>query len=656
MKRLLISFFVAATMLCCVPSSGFAGLDIEGKEFSNSIGMKFVRIEPGSFMMGQGQGGDWDELPVHKVTISKPFYMSVTEVTNAQYERFCPEHNKYRGAWGLSKGDDEAVIFVSWNDAAEFCRILSKKEGRAYRLPTEAQWEYACRAGTRTKYYTGTAWPKEFYKHQKGRWEPKPVDLTVGRTKPNTWGLFDMHGNVEEWCCDWYGPYEQAEQRDPAGRAAGNFRVCRGGSHNTRVRYLRSANRMATLPEDKHWMLGFRLVIGEKAQTKALGEPEQGAWSRNVSQENYFWSGKKPSEPYFHGPVTYVKVPPDSHGPMFSRHNHDAALTWCENGDLFAIWYSCESENGRELCVLASRLRRGEKEWLPAAPFWDGPDRNDHAPGLLRDADGTIYHFNGLSAGAKYRKNLALIMRKSQDNGATWSRARLINPKRGLTSQPIPSTIETNEGYLVVPCDWPWHEAGRGTGLWISRDKGRRWEMARGRVAGIHAAVAQLKDGRLMALGRGSNIDGMMPKSISIDMGRSWVYSASIFPPIGGGQRAVLLKLKEGQVLFISFDKEMKRVYPDGKQEKVSGLFAALSYNEGKSWPVRKLVTPGGPPREVDGGGNTGEFILSETSAEPRGYMDGLQTPDGMIHLISSKQYYAFNLEWLKAGETRLEF
>ncbi|HIJ72415.1 MAG TPA: SUMF1/EgtB/PvdO family nonheme iron enzyme [Planctomycetes bacterium] len=656
MKRLLILCLVAAIILFFVCSSCFAVLDIKGKAFTNSIGMKFVRIEPGTFIMGQERGGDWDEKPVHKVKISRPFYMGVTELTNTQYEKLCPEHNKYRGEWGLSKGDNEAVIFVSWNDAVEFCRILSKKEGVSYRLPTEAEWEYACRAGTSTAYYTGSELPKEFYKHQKGGWEPTPVDLTVGRTRPSPWGLYDMHGNVEEWCYDWYGPYEQAEQTDPAGRSDGDFRVSRGGSHNTLVKYLRSANRMATLPEDKHWMLGFRVVIGEESEMQTLPEPEQEEWSADVRQENYFWSGKNPSEPYFSGPVPYVKVPDDSQGPMFSRHNHDPALTWCNNGDLFAIWYSCESENGWELCVLASRLRCGEKEWLPAAPFWDGPDRNDHAPGLLRDKDGTIYHFNGLSAASRYRKNLVLIMRVSEDNGASWSRARIINPTRGLPNQPIPSTIVTNEGYFVVPCDWPWHEDGRATGLWISRDKGHSWEMAPGRIAGIHAALAQLYYGGLLAIGRASDIDGRMAKSVSIDMGRSWSYSASIFPSIGGGQRAVLLKLKGGELLLVSFGKDMKRIYPDGKEVKVSGLYAALSYNEGRSWPVRKLVTPGGPPGKFDGGAHTDDFILSETSAEPRGYMDGLQTPDGMIHLISSKLYYTFNLAWLKEGQTRLEF
>ena len=117
--------------------------------YVNSIGMKFVRIESGSFMMGQNDGGDWDEKPVHKVTITQPFWMAVTEITNAQYEQFDRSHRKLRGKLGFSKMDDEAVVFVSWHKAVQFCRWLSKKEGKGYRLPTEAEWEYTCRAGTR---------------------------------------------------------------------------------------------------------------------------------------------------------------------------------------------------------------------------------------------------------------------------------------------------------------------------------------------------------------------------------------------------------------------------------------------------------------------------------------------------------------------------
>jgi len=627
-----------------------------GKTYVNTIAMKFVLIKDGTFMMGQQAGGDFDERPLHKVNITTSFYMAITEVTNRQYETFDPWHRHLRGRRGLSNKNDEAVIFVNWKEASEFCKWLSEKEGLPYRLSTEAEWEYACRATSKTAYYTGDRLPRAYYKNQQAKSEPVPIDLTVAKTPANPWGLYDMHGNVEEWCYDWYGPYQAEEQSDPVGRADGDFRVSRGGSHNTKIEYLRSANRQGTLPQDRHWLTGFRVVMGELPKSKPLPRIKASLWAKDVNQQKYDWSrGPNPKKPYFVGPVEYVKVPPNSNGPMFSRHNHDPGLTWCDNGDIFAIWYSCRRERGRELAVLASRLRKGSKNWDTPSPFWDAPDRNDHAPCLLNDGEGTMYHFNGLSAAANYKKNLALIMRMSNDNGATWSKARLINPVRGISNQPVASTLKTKDAALMFTSDWPWHEAGRGCALWITRDKGRTWSTPGGRIAGIHAGITQLTDGRLMALGRDSNIDGQIPKSVSADMGRTWSYQASGFPRIGGSQRLVLMRLRQGPLFFAAYAKNMTLTDARGSKHDASGLYATLSYDDGKTWPVRRLVTDGDPDhtaKTLDGR----EFTMNSTTAEPKGYTAGVQTPDGVIHLISSWNYYAFNTAWLKAGTAKLEF
>ncbi|GAF82298.1 unnamed protein product, partial [marine sediment metagenome] len=182
-----------------------------------------IRVASGSFIMGRSKGGDYDERPVHQVTVTQPFHMAATEVTNAQYEQFDPAHRELRGKLGFSKEDDEAVVFVSWHDAVAFCKWLSNREGRLYRLPTEAEWEYACRARTTTVYHTGETLPTAFHKNVRNSWLPSPartepgeiVSLQVGKTPPNAWGLHDMHGNVEEWCFDWYGPYVAGDQSDP---------------------------------------------------------------------------------------------------------------------------------------------------------------------------------------------------------------------------------------------------------------------------------------------------------------------------------------------------------------------------------------------------------------------------------------------------------
>jgi len=638
------------------------------KEFTNSIGMRLVQVEPGTYMMGKGetplpeevagrrwrQQLDFDERPAHSVTISKPFYMGAFEVTNEQYEQFDPDHRKLRGRLGFSSGDDEAVVFVDWHDATRFCRWLSEKEGRAYRLPTEAEWEYVCRAGTITHFHTGDTLPGVYLKNAtQSRYPPPDMPSTVaGATPPNSWGLYDMHGNVEEWCYDWYGPYESGHQIDPVGRIDGDFRVTRGGSHSTQVFYLRSENRSGTLPEDKHGLIGFRVVCGEMPETEPLPVPPPPLNQQNVSQQvpPDIADGPDPEKPYFSGPRTYVKIPPDSYGPMFDHHNHDPAVVECPNGDLLAIWYSCVDEPGRELCLLASRLRYGKDEWDEASPFWDAPDRNDHAPALWYDGKDTIYHFCGLSAAATYSSNLALIMRSSKDSGATWSKATIVGPGHQDRHMPAESVFRTSEGYIVLVSD-----ISNGSTVIVSKDNGRTWEDPGGRIAGIHAGVVQLEDGRLMALGRGNNIDGTMPKSISTDMGKTWTYSPTPFQPVRSMQRPVLFRLNEGPLLLVSFcGKRTQPVKQDmlitdisGRKRPVSGIYAALSFDEGETWPTRRLISDDGPGREMYSTDRY-RFTMSMSSAEPWGYLSVCQTPDGLVHLISSKNHYTFNLAWLK--------
>jgi formylglycine-generating enzyme required for sulfatase activity len=665
--------------------------DKTGITFINSIGMRMVRIEPGSFVMGESatplpneltknlsypkraelvkkfpngdpdkfaitvehvRSGDFDEKPAHRVNISQPFYMAAREVTNAQYEQFDPSHRKLRGKNGFSKEDDEAVVFVSWYEAKAFCDWLSKKENLPYCLPTEAEWEYACRVGTTTCFRTGNALPKEFHKNARRTTFEDPNDivpLTVGQTPPNPWGLYDMHGNVEEWCHDWYGPYEEAEQTDPVGRINGDFKVSRGGSHGTNLYYLRSANRMGTLPENKHWLTGFRVVIGELPKTKPLPMPPPQRCQRKVKQKipPNVAKGPDANKPYFKGPRRYVKIPKGSVGPLFSHHNHDPAIVECANGDLLAIWYTCVEERGRELAVAASRLRFGQEEWEPASPFWDAPDRNDHCPALWFDGKNTIYHFNGLSVAGKWEP-LAIVMRTSKDNGVTWSKARLIAPEHGFRQMVGEPAFRTRDGAIVFGAD-----AEHGSTVWVSRDNGQTWSEPGGKINGIHAGIVELNDGRLMALGRNQNIDGWMPMSISTDMGKTWEASASSFPPITGGQRAALIRLKEGLLFFASFARDVTNPEPtpDGIRppRHVASLFGAISYDEGKTWPVRRTISDCKPDHLVDTIDNA-PVLMNANNSEPLGYLSVCQGLDNVIHLISSVNHYAFNLAWLEAN------
>jgi len=222
----------------------------------NSIGVELKLLPGGGFTMGQA-GGESDETP-HQVTLTKPVYIGVYEVTNAQWKRVMgsvPSH------W---QDADRPVEQVSWEDAVEFCRKLSalpaeRQAGRVYRLPTEAEWEYACRAGTDTKYSFGD---DESRLDEYGWYDGNSGNQThpVGKKKPNGWGLFDMHGNVWEWCSDLYGEYPKGAVTDPQGPSGASARVFRGGSWLSTARYCRSANRSGSGPSFRP-SLGFRLAL-----------------------------------------------------------------------------------------------------------------------------------------------------------------------------------------------------------------------------------------------------------------------------------------------------------------------------------------------------------------------------------------------------------
>ncbi len=227
--------------------------------------MKLAPIPAGEFTMGSPTNevgryrNDDSESPQHRVRITKPFYMGATEVTQRQYEAVMgtnPSHYK---------GPDRPVEDVTYVDAVEFCRRLNEKAGTAVRLPTEAEWEYACRAGTTTAYYYG-ADPKQLSDYAWYDDDSGGQTHPVGLKKPNAWGLYDMAGNVSEWCQDWYDPgyYAVSPPEDPQGPPTGKAsRVARGGTADDPARSCRSAGRdygdQKFIGAPDH---GFRVVVG----------------------------------------------------------------------------------------------------------------------------------------------------------------------------------------------------------------------------------------------------------------------------------------------------------------------------------------------------------------------------------------------------------
>jgi formylglycine-generating enzyme required for sulfatase activity len=255
---------------------------------TNSIGMELVLIPAGKFVMGSPRDEKYhqpDESPQHEVEISQVFYLGAYEVTQAQYRKVMGTNPSLYSATGDArhevKGmatDDFPVEQVNWMDAQRFCARLSalpreKAAGLVYRLPTEAEWEYACRAGSKTPFHTGTALTTEQanfdgrtqYLHvTRGTWLGRTTK--VGSYPPNAWGLYDMHGNVSEWCQDWFGReyYKSGITEDPPGPAIDAIpvrrRVARGGSWVDPIWNCRAAARLAGEPDYRNYRYGLRVA------------------------------------------------------------------------------------------------------------------------------------------------------------------------------------------------------------------------------------------------------------------------------------------------------------------------------------------------------------------------------------------------------------
>jgi formylglycine-generating enzyme required for sulfatase activity len=189
--------------------------------------------------------------------------MGRTEVTQGQW-RGVMGTEPWKGESYVQEGEQNAASSISWDDATEFCRRLSQREGRTYRLPTEAEWEYACRAGTMTRFHFGDDESRlGEYAWFDGNADSIGEDYAhrVGQKKPNPFGLYDMHGNVYEWCGDWFGPYASDPLRDPRGPSSGSSRVLRGGSWYYDPSFVRCAFRYNLGPDYRRYFNGFRVVL-----------------------------------------------------------------------------------------------------------------------------------------------------------------------------------------------------------------------------------------------------------------------------------------------------------------------------------------------------------------------------------------------------------
>jgi formylglycine-generating enzyme required for sulfatase activity len=236
-------------------------------QITNSLGQQLVLIPAGSFLMGSPESdadADADEFPQHEVLLTKPIYIGRTEVTQRQWKSLM-QTAPWKEKDSVQEGDEFPASWISWDDAIEFCHRLSAQENCIYRLPSEAEWEFACRGGVSTRWSSGD----DHNQLDMHAWfRPNALDSdegyphAVAQKKSNNYGLYDMHGNVREWCSDWYSEifYKSRPRKDPTGPSTGQARTLRGGAWNNDAKDLRNAARMGFRPDFRSSQYGFRIV------------------------------------------------------------------------------------------------------------------------------------------------------------------------------------------------------------------------------------------------------------------------------------------------------------------------------------------------------------------------------------------------------------
>lgn len=288
-KRLFL-FFMVVLAYIFVPAPVLAA----EKAFRNSLGMEFVLIPAGTFIMGSPQAEPHRSKSEvqHPVTISSPFYMQTTEVTLKQW--WAVMGKRFFGR--LKGADDIPVTRVSWHDCMKFIKKLNAQKKGVYRLPTEAEWEYACRAGTSTAYSWGnridcnramygnnSLKSGECLEYIKSRGMVIDGAAPVKSYPPNAYGLYDMHGNVWEWCIHWHGDYRARAVADPIGPGSGSRKIRRGGSWFGHGYLCRSANRNVGHPASRYRTTGFRLFWTESGDL--IGKEEERYWMQMEEEE-----------------------------------------------------------------------------------------------------------------------------------------------------------------------------------------------------------------------------------------------------------------------------------------------------------------------------------------------------------------------------------
>ena len=595
-KRVL-SAVALATLWLAGAAGGWAAEPPTGPTYTNSLGMGFVRFEPGTFSMGTGTdlrivditgGPDWDEQPAHSVTLTAPFYVLTGRVTKAQFDQA-----------GLGAADNDG--HVSWDRAAAFCAWLSQRDGLTYRLPTEAEWEYV-------------------------------------RRNPGT--VTDFPG---EWVNDWHGPYRNVSLTNPAGPMAGVTKVARSDATNRLSQATSKEGQyvfrvvLDTAPVNRwvHSPLPFNQMAVKQSTTSALQGPD-------------------PAKPYF--TVRFaLPIPPSTDGqqngsllgvdPAVSFYSHSPGFEIMPNGDALAVWYSSAgNEDGKLVRSVQARLRYGAEEFdMPELLFKFKGDID--GPACQWREGTTNWLFTGVTpqGGGGCAGPYVFRVSRSTDNGATWTMTLPKFLDIVGSPQPITSAFRAPDGAMYLATDETGGAGHPQSLLWRSPDNGLTWQSQKGRTYGRHTAIMPLdQTGRLLGLGgKVSDINGYMPQTLSTNWGATWESpTQSPFPMLGGNQRPSVWRLADGKLAMIGDATLIRTTTPPAGWTNGTAPYVALSSDNGATWRFKALPVAS----KHEGGGSL-----------TLGYSTVRQAPNGVIHVLATMTHpgihYEFNEAWVYSAD-----